>query len=328
MCKIFIFTWNTQSVRYGVDGNPSADFINELSKKITNSKCDLAAIGLQEDAIRDSTLIEELINTINFQVVKIVTMSGWGVTTFKALKDDWEYRPRGLRLLVLRHPDCKLEITSVDSQEIVCPSIRDWLTNGKGGVTINVRTSIGDISFLNLHLPFNSYSILPDAERHDSVMWQAKCLRELYNTVMDLYNPKYIFVFGDLNFRVQLRTETGAKHVAEKLLTDSNYLEELVDEADELRLLLEYSKTQDVLPLLDEGIDNVGPRFFPTCKLEQGRSKPFSFRFGGSNQRVPSWCDRILSNGDIVCTSYNRWDYGKMNCSDHAAVIGEYQFNY
>lgn len=360
--QIFIFTWNTQTVRYNVDDGPEADFVNVLGDKIINSErnYDLVVIGLQEDSIRDSPLSSLIVDSIRkkYQLLKLVTLSGWGVTTYKALKDEWGYRPRGLRLVIFKRKDLKLEITSVEVNDMVCPSFKEWITSGKGGVVVNLHTSLGKLAFLNIHLPFSSRSIIQNPNdkisyRHRAMMWQAQCLRKLYENVISMYQPNYLFILGDLNFRVQIRTETGAKEIAQKIFDEPDYIKELIQEADELQLLFDYSKfmssdsdssqsseeeEEDIkkhtpIPILNEGINNSGPVFLPTCKLKRGRKNTCtvkSYKLGRQNQRTPSWCDRILSkqfssDGELSCVLYDRWEYGTMNQSDHAAVFGVYR---
>jgi hypothetical protein len=83
-----------------------------------------------------------------------------------------------------------------------------------------------------------------------------------------------------------------------------------------------------LIPHMYEGVHNMGPSFNPTCKLFQGRESSNIYNTGKYGQRTPSWCDRILyskpSDLIIMCTKYDRFEYGNMNLSDHAAVIGEY----
>nr|QBK87239.1 MAG: uncharacterized protein LCMAC201_01410 [Marseillevirus LCMAC201] len=351
--QVFIFTWNTQTVRYNIDDGPHADFVNILGDKIINSNYDLVVIGLQEDSIRDSLLLSDrdslIVDSIStkYQLIKLASLSGWGVTTYKALKNEWDYRPRGLRLAIFKRKDLKLEITGVDTAEMVCPSFKDWVTSGKGCVVVNLHTSLGSFAFLNIHLPFSSRSIIQNPEhkvnRHSAVMWQAHCLRKLYEDILKMYQPDYLFLFGDLNFRVQIRTETGAKEIAQKIFEDPDYIKELIREADELQLLFDYAKYASdsvsgeeklnrLIPILSEGVNNSGPVFLPTCKLKQGRKKITmnSYKLGRQNHRTPSWCDRILfkqfqSNGEICCILYDYWEYGTMTLSDHAAVIGVYR---
>lgn len=333
--QICIFTWNTQTVRYGSVGGPPTDFVCDLSEKIINSEgsVDIAVVGLQEDSIRDSPILTELTNNLadHFELLKLTTLSGWGSTTYKALKNEWSYLPRGLRLAIYKRKALDMYI-EVDTLDMVCPSVCDWITCGKGGLAINLTTSMGKLCFLNMHLPFNSESILND--RHDAVMWQAKCFRTLYDNAVEKYSPDYMFVLGDLNFRVQKRSNSGALEIAAKLISEPEYISELVNGADELRLLFNYSKgfERGPVPVMKEGPNDEGPTFLPTCKLRQGRTpnqceNAQIFLLGSKDHRIPSWCDRILYEGfksPVTCSSYNRWERGSMCFSDHCAVIGTY----
>ena len=53
---------------------------------------------------------------------------------------------------------------------------------------------------------------------------------------------------------------------------------------------------------------------------------------GKYNQRIPSWCDRILytkfqdDGHQLICTYYDRFDHGTvMSKSDHAATIAIFE---
>lgn len=330
--KIYIFSWNTQTVSF--DKN-NTNFIPILVDNIERTGADIVAIGLQEDSIRESELLvyNDLITKElgrYYHKIALEELSGWGVTTYKALREEWKYAPRGLRLAVYRRGDSDIIVDDIRMTSVICPGIREKITAGKGCVAVSLATNVGEITFLNMHLPFNSRSIIQDpneiiSSRHTAVLWQAMCLKTMWGTVTDLYRPDYAFVMGDLNFRVQIRGETDAEEIAKRILVDSEYLKELIVEADELYLLTQYSREQlePTVPILSEGIAGIGPKFLPTCKLEQGRTETI-YKLGSIKQRTPSWCDRILYQGDIKCTSYNCMDFGDMNLSDHAGVIGEY----
>lgn len=327
----FVFSWNTQTVAYTAK---TADFINSLCEKIVASNTDLVVIGLQEDSIRGSTLINNDTSLLvqglkdHYRLQELAELSGWGVTTYKALRDNWEYRPRGLRLAVFKRiQNTNIIIQSISVKMLICPSLRDWLTAGKGGVCINIVTNFGSLAFLNVHLPFSSRSIIKSNERHPALLWQAQCLEELYGECVKEYSPDHIIVLGDLNFRVQLRSEQ-ASTIAKNLFTkdQKEYIKELLAEADELRLLINYPHS--TLPKLLEGINNYGPTFLPTCKLAHNReptniAREGVYKCGKLDQRTPSWCDRILYTQNIECVEYDRWDYGNMNLSDHAAVLAK-----
>ena len=359
--QVFVFTWNTQTVRYNVNNGPTADFVHVLSDRIISSEhnYDLVVIGLQEDAIRDSPLLADKDSLLGngiaakYELLEILSLSGWGSTTYKALKNEWEYRPRGLRLAVFKRKDLVIKIEKVESMDMVCPGIRDWFTCGKGGLAVSLHTSLGKVCFLNVHLPFNSRSIIQDpvdkiSYRHEAVMWQAKCLRTLYEYTVDEYLPDYLIILGDLNFRVQIRTESGATDIATRIFNSPGYIAELIREADELHLLFDYSQhsDQDLLcegpsippvPVMNEGIDDSGPVFLPTCKMRQGREyieecKQAAYSLGIEDQRTPSWCDRILykqfkKGNNIKCIYYNRWEHGTMRMSDHSAVTAVFKIS-
>jgi len=335
MYNLFIFSWNTQSNEYGTVVAP--DFLQELYTKIINSNADILVIGLQEDCIRNSTLLNNRVSILceclkkDYILQELSELSGWGVTTYKALKNDWEYKPRGLRLAVFKKVNSDIVIKGIQVKTMVCPSLRDWITAGKGGICINIITEKGSISFLNIHLPFSSRSIIKTEQRSPALLWQAQCLKELYEQCVEEYSPDCIFILGDLNFRVQITDEIDATDVAKRLfqLDSINYIHNLINNSDELRLLIGYPNSK--LPFL-EGINNEGPVFLPTCKLSHGRKEisEKSFKCGKLNQRTPSWCDRILYNSvnlSVKCVYYDRMDYGNMNYSDHAAVIGIFSFS-
>ena len=328
--NIFIFTWNTQSVGYTAS---NAHFIEQLIQKITCKYHDLVIIGLQEDSMRDSDLLDgekimvSKLAEAGFNPIDIISLSGWGSTTFKALVNDWNYKPRGLRLALFKNCTSTINIESVKSRTVVCPSWYNWLTNGKGGAIITIGTNIGTVTFLNMHLPFDSSSLIKGNDRSSALMWQIKCFNYMCMQALQDNTSDYLFAFGDLNFRNQLRYESGAAQVAEKL-DNVQYLYELISEADELKLMLNYDQTNT----FREGVHNIGPYFSPTCKLVKGREwtdTRMNYMLGSKDHRVPSWCDRILyaclkDTGHIVCTSYTGWDHYSMAQSDHASVIGSY----
>lgn len=324
--KVFIFTWNTQSFQF--DKNYQPTFLEELRNLVLTDHYTLAVFAFQEEAGQSQLLsyIEGYLK-YKYDLVDVAQMLGWGVTTLKRLQVG-EYVPRGLRLAIFKRIDTDLQITRMQSCCLLCPSLRDWITWGKGAALITLETNLGVITFMNVHLPF--YSRM---EREEALTWQSYCFSYLYKAALENIQPDYLFLMGDLNFRVLLRNEPTAFEVATKMINSPEYLVELLQEADELRIILGYAKLRGELPLL-EGINDQGPRFLPTCKLRQGRTPSeeptvATYKLGTSYQRPPSWCDRILYQAVqeekvIRCTGYFRWDRGNMNQSDHAAVIGTF----
>ena len=335
MPSIFIFTWNTQTVRFADPAAqsdptlPPADFIDPLISLINEKNCDLVVIALQEDSIRDSPIVEVLEKKLSDKYTRaaFTELSGYGSTTIKAAITELAYRPRGIRLAIFKKN--ALELISIESAEFVCPSIIDWLTCGKGGVAINLTTNNGSFTFLNVHLPFTSSTLIKSYDRPAGILWQLTCLNYLYDKVIEKFDPDYLFLCGDLNFRVQGNLK--AREIADQLFVDPDFCKKILTESDELRLLLQY-KCGPQLPAFIEGIDNAGPQFLPTCKLVKGRKNTSSamYRCGTKNHRPPSWCDRILYMNRVIatsvqCTEYNRFDILNMNLSDHAAVYATFK---
>ena len=315
--KVFIFSWNSQSICYEEKPN----FIEKLWEEICKDNYTLLAFAFQEEASK-SDLPKFIGETVNetYELIDSTQLLGWGVTTFKRLQQG-EYVPRGLKLSLYKKRDSMLEIKSVRNSCILCPSLRDWITWGKGAVIVTLVTNLGIVTFINMHLPFYSRF-----NRDEALSWQSYCFNYLYGAALEEVAPNYLFIMGDLNFRVSLRNEPTAYEVAAKMFSSEGYLREMYQEGDELKLILDYAKLRGEIPV-SEGVENRGPEFFPTCKLKHhrtGKEGVELYKLGTSYQRTPSWCDRILykSNRTIQCYKYDRFDYGLMNLSDHAAVMG------
>lgn len=332
--SIFIFSWNTQAKKF--------EDITFLKNLIIDNSHDLLIIALQEDTMRTNTLIEKFSEYLQeYTLLDTMELSGWGVATVKSLVYNWEYNPRGLRLAVFKNKNSKIEITKIFTNKFICPSFQYWFTHGKGSISINISTNYGNFSFINLHLPFASSSLI-NGKRHKSLLWQSYCLSEIYkfHTTIDYFKADYIFISGDFNFRLQNGMTDSTNELVTSIFKFNNeYLQELYNNADELKVLLSYS---DVYSQLLEGVDNMGPQFYPTCKLKHYRKdiqieKQGVYKLGKYNQRIPSWCDRILYcfpesrpkgfNKNIKCVEYNRFDNSDMSLSDHASIYAIFVIN-
>lgn len=302
MLKIFVFSWNTQSVIL-----ESTRFIEKLKETINH---DILIFGLQEDAIRTPIIFTELKKEFtDYEVVQETELSGWGVTTYKSMKNNLEYRPRGLRLIVFKKGE--LKITS-NVSSYVFPTLKNKITWGKGVVIINLDIeNYGKLTIANLHLPYNSESLKKEEKREKALKWQTKCF-EMAESIINGFSPDYTIVMGDLNFRV---TGLDSVEVCKKI-KNNDFCFKINDEL---------SKT-GILDRFNEGVNNEGPNFPPTCKLFQMRSyypDEMIYNIGKFKQRTPSWCDRILYK-NLECESYKRYDEFEIRLSDHASVISEF----
>jgi hypothetical protein len=342
--KIFIFSWNTQSVDFT---QTEPDFIPGIVAKIP-SGTDIVVIALQEESSRGSIINETAPVSITtslpgYRMVNYIDMMGWGVTTYKKLVREFKYEPRGLSMAVFVRCDLDLAI-GVSSKSYTCPSLLQKLTRSKGAVTICLEIpGVGNVLFLNAHLPFDSASIKKDGDRTKALAWQTACFRYLYTRALEDHTPSHYFVVGDLNYRCGAgppRGPVGAEINTEEIIRDlengdfSKYLE-----TDELKLLQKNSACTaegEFTISLKEGVENQGPTFSPTAKKRKGRSGDQDvseiYKFGSNLTRIPSWTDRILyaeTGGGgpdaIECVEYDSFESGNMNQSDHSAVYANFE---
>lgn len=241
------------------------------------------------------------------------------------------------------------------------PWMRDTLKSKGGLVRSLVLGDAGGtkLTFVDVHLPFTSSSFKGCAARAAALAYQSECFERLYADVLERENPDYVFVLGDLNYRLspfEVEEEgecadEAPQRVPEETLRllnaviEGNQRWQALHRIDELQR----HRAEHRLPM--EGIGNRGPEFAPTCKMCKGRSAgcpvhgaPLCDRCGdagtkdacqvcyavrqGSEARYLGWCDRILyaSRGnDVRCTDYDRYDHGNMVLSDHAGVVGVYE---
>ena len=119
---------------------------------------------------------------------------------------------------------------------------------------------------------------------------------------MQIFEHDSKFLCGDLNFRVEL-PGVLARH--------------LVSEGDIAELL----KSDQLLQAFSEGAlpgyKEAPISFRPTYKFDEGTDVYDS----SSKQRVPSWCDRVLYNGDVEVGAYRAFD---IRISDHRPVAAEF----
>ena len=149
---------------------------------------------------------------------------------------------------------------------------------------------------------------------------------------------------GDLNYRI-FNIDNLASIIIEEMIEnnfDKNTLKKYYENYDELYLQM---KKENIYSF-QEGINNEGPMFQPTCKLSKTRNKNCQetdnpdykpttdcWKIGNQSQRIPSWCDRILYKKtnqydprDLYCIEYDVFDYNEtMTKSDHKAVYGIYE---
>ncbi len=347
-----------------------ADFFNALSCEIINADSpELVVIGFQEDAFPGSYFHSHMLKTempkIGYGLVKRTNLKGVGVTTFKAALNNWDLMARGLRISIYAKKDLMKDIESseIDLRSSIgcdgqlhhlCDTNINQITRGKGAVvSYIIYPGIGKFAFICTHLPFNAKSLIDTIEKNDPMIRQDSLnqVNTCYNNILRDFvknqypEPDYVFFFGDFNYRVQ--HPNRASFFANAILENPNN----INMYNEIYLKYDEMHQQMVIGTIyamNEGVDNKGPMFAPTCKMSKNRksknydennpinnhlSSDYRYIIGKHNQRVPSWCDRIIYSDytckqpyEIQCIKYDRFDYGDiMVKSDHAAVIGIYK---
>ena len=178
-------------------------------------------------------------------------------------------------------------------------------SGNKGSVAIRFNFDHSSFAFINCHLSSGQGQT---SERLED-------LREIYKKSFDcsqkyqdfmIYQHDYKFIFGDLNFRINLPYETCKDEVRRK-----NYA--YLQSKDQL---LGVKAQNSILNKFSEGVLN----FDPTFKYDD-HSQNYDT---SQKRRVPSWCDRVLfeknqkCGGEIELIHYGRKE---SYFSDHRPVF-------
>lgn len=340
------------------------DFYPRLGEFVTQNSPDIIVIGFQEDrypgSYFHSHLLPEEMPKIGYELVKRTKLMGVGVTTYKnTLKGD--PHERGLRVSVYakshlvpliekEETEMRIAVGNDGQDEYLCSS---FVTRGKGAtVSYLMLPGFGRLAFICCHLPFNARSLITERLYKNRMLRQNELNQSnvCFNNIIEnlvLFKkpvPTYVIYFGDFNYR--LADPRPASEVADELndkSEDTGFIRDLYHEYDELR---EQMRRKNIYEL-SEGVSNQGPSFVPTCKMVKGRITSTCYdkeegikayegtdcwKTGRQDQRVPSWCDRILYRkfGDdphnLICTYYDRFDVGEvMAKSDHAGVLSMFE---
>lgn len=324
-----------------------ADFYPQLVELIIEQNPDLVVIGFQEDRYPGSYFHSHLLVSempkIGYGLVKRCKLMGIGITTYKGMLNG-DIFERGLRISIYAKSDIIPSIEKEEAEmrafvgndgqsEYVCSS---FITRGKGAISSYIiLPGFGRMAFVCCHLPFNAQSLIEERVHKNSMLRQNEInqVNTCFNNIIEnlvLFknpNPTHVIYFGDFNYRLaDPRPATTVANDFCHKYDDPDFLHDIYVMYDEL-----YDQTtRKNIYEFSEGIDNQGPSFVPTCKMLKSRNHHDigSWKTGQQDQRVPSWCDRILyktfteTNHHMVCTYYDRFDTGNvMTKSDHAAIV-------
>lgn len=340
------------------------DFYPKFAETIKEHSPDLVVIGFQEDRYPGSYFHSHLLPNempkIGYNLVKRTKLMGVGMTSYKGMfkGDIFE---RGIRVSIYakesllttiekEEVEMRMVIGNDGQSEYVCSS---FVTRGKGAtVSYIMLPGFGRLAFICCHLPFNSRSLITERLYKNRMLRQNElnqsntCFNNIIENLVLFKEPMpvHIIYFGDFNYRVA--DPRFASEVASEFSNkscDLGFIHSMYIKYDELKEQMSRKNIYE----FSEGISNRGPTFIPTCKMARGRATESChnddkfkiidatnyWKIGRQDQRVPSWCDRILynkfgeDNRNLICTYYDRFDMGEvMAKSDHAAVMAVFEF--
>ena len=342
------------------------DFYPKFSEFIVQNSPDLVIIGFQEDRHPGSYFHSHLLPVempkIGYGLVKRTKLMGVGVTSYKGMLQG-DLFERGIRVSIYakahlvpvierEEVEMRAVIGNDGQSEYVCSS---FITRGKGAtVSYVILPGFGRLAFICCHLPFNARSLITERAYRNKMLRQNEinqsniCFNNIIESLVLFKEPMptHVIFFGDFNYR--LADPRPASEVANEFnekSDDMGFIHDMYVSYDELREQMRRKNIHE----FSEGINNQGPTFTPTCKMSKDRSREVyiegdnelqaidsadSWKVGKQDQRVPSWCDRILyqkfseDNHNIICTYYNRFDVGTvMSKSDHAGVISIFELH-
>jgi hypothetical protein len=317
------------------------DFFETWVDKIKETDPDIIIVGFQEDRYPGSYFHSHLLPVempkLGYALLKRTKLMGVGATSVKGLQGGDPF-VRGIRISVYvkdalygviyaAEKELRLAIANDGQDEYVCPPIA--IRNKGTTASYICLPGYGRIAILCCHLPFHADNILEQRTHQNDMLRQTELnlinnyFNESINLLVTKRNPvpAHVIFFGDFNYRVAYpgNASTIASLLSENPTEDD--LNNLYIKYDELYA----QRAKENIYHFNEGIDNKGPVFLPTCKLDSERK----YRTGKQDHRIPSWCDRILykdfvqeDGHHLSCLYYDRFDVGEtMALSDHAGVL-------
>jgi hypothetical protein len=261
---------------------------------------------------------------------------------------------RGLGLYILRLINCDYSADFIEENWVRY----NYQYFGKGAISSLIRINGKRFLFLNTHLPYHeSWDGGGIKERVDS-------LNVMFEYIISKTEFDYIFILGDFNFRIHLKTKNKYASIIteddpqlfELYVRNMNW--KLLYFNDELYLLnyfysnyltnlnqnekhgKEYGYILEVplLPFYRHMIDkfNFPPTykvFNDRCDIQDPNAKMLDlnkYYARWNTDRIPSWCDRILTinNTNVNRISYESCDSPLISNSDHLPVFSLFKVSF
>lgn len=277
--KIFTFTWNMANTK------PDENLTHHFEQ---HKDCDIVVIGTQESFYKgnkgkanEEEWFELIETTFGEQFVRISTVC----------------LSNNLRIIVLAKESLFKFVNSIEKDSFFTAIPLIW---NKGALAVSFK--IQDISFCFVNVHLSAHEGFSET-RHLEMENILRCLK-LGNRNFDISNQfHYLFVLGDLNYRIIKRFKSFDLH--QGIL------------CDELKIAKQKNKA---LYFFKEG----DIKFLPTYKK-------FKKQDTYDSRRIPSWCDRILFHPmDGLKDNIRQLDYNSVKTirtSDHNPVYSVFHLN-
>lgn len=295
MTNIRIITWNvgeSHKVPYS-DNLYYPMFRNIIMKKINNKYPDIIVFCTQEDTKK--CMLDELFTNIT-NCKDLSKYTGIEYQYFSEYNNDvTDVFVNNFKIKI--HMLLNNKLSDDISVKFVKNCIRKGMLCTKGGIAVNIKWGDKQIKVYNNHLPVDSKKDdMGYDKRLSGFKNNIKKFDDKFKNIKD--GKSVTFIAGDLNFRMYKK--------------DSKYQDQLINNVD----LYNNFKEADI-------------KFPPTCKAKINREgKKFNLdryqiNVGDGNDRIPSYCDRILystNNNDINIVNYDSYVDGIIKFSDHDLV--------
>lgn len=276
-----IVTWNAG----GFEPFKGLDFSKDMLNVGNNERPDLMVVGLQE--IVDLKSIKNVMVPNNEKL--ILTWQNFLLSQLKSkFKENYIFISSknlvGILLLVFAHENLKNRITKVDYDSVKC-GVMNKLGN-KGAIIIRFHLDDTSLCFINCHLEAGHKKMNERVNNVNDIHWKAFQKEGVGKKKEEkIENMDYKFLFGDMNFRVNLpnfdvRSNLEAYQYAvskNDLLSAFELLKPLL-EKDQLSLS---KSSSEFLEKYQEG----SIMFAPTYKYDVDTDIYDSSK----KQRIPSW---------------------------------------
>jgi len=353
--KIAILTWNQEAVYW--NDQEAMSFLPGLFYNTLKQKPTLIVVGLQESPAAFMQKLKEGLGTFSgvfgfqgpkqpqlmTQIKTYLQRRGYTEVTKDNMMSFGATGRRGLRLRVYR-ADGARDVKALTHYKHVCENVNthdhglqnSFQAGSKGAIGIQVRVKGKDMMFVTAHLPFFAKD-LPD----QGLDARLGCLKlAMHELEVQGKSPPIAFLFGDLNFRVQVADPVPDINRLLREMVVSRTIRKVMEKDQLYHIRTELKQAHDpTFQSFSEGLDMPEQGFIPTCKwakldkfpklgltMEQceelpGQPRAVDSKCLKTKNRTPSWCDRILFRG-AVCEQYYGVRFGLMEKSDHAAVWG------